>query len=198
MRIKSDQVFLGLAILLYAGLHVPNSWIENSGFASMIAMLLLVLLFWTLVIRVVFRVVYLVFFVKGWPWYSWIYTLLTALLIAVTYFGITIKSHEPKPVALSAYAEGSASCGESLLLLEDDSFEFQAVCFGVSTTKGSYLWSQDTVYFHDVTLGVRKTMFPNYGWLNDDSSQVIIPFIRDSAEVRLLKMDVTGGSLFEE
>ena len=193
MRIKSDQVFLGLAILIYAGLHVPNSWIENSGFAAMFGTLLLVILFWTLIVWGIIRVILLAVYVKGWPLDSWIYMLLGGLLLTATYFGVSLKLSGSRPVALTAYAEGVAGCGETLKLYDDGTFKYHSVCFSMSTTKGSYHWSGDTIHFHEVKLGVNQSLFPEYGWLSEDSSLVKMPFVNDSAEVRLLHMDVTGG-----
>ena len=48
---------------------------------------------------------------------------------------------------LVAYREGTASCGTTIKLKENNKFVERIVCFGVSETKGTFVLKNDTVFF---------------------------------------------------
>jgi hypothetical protein len=80
-------------------------------------------------------------------------------LIFLKPFGMINFSELESKDKLTAFQEGTANCGTTLHLKEDNRFIFRSFCFGPDEVSGKYNYKSDTIKFDYSTVSERYAQF---------------------------------------
>lgn len=101
------------------------------------------------------------------------------ILILIFPKGIYSPKEERK-ILLVAGNEGAANCRTILSLYQNKEFKEMDICFGKTTTKGTYNISNDTIFFKVISLGKNKKNFNEYVVIEKDRKTVYRQYRKDS------------------
>ncbi|WP_422083283.1 hypothetical protein [Ulvibacterium sp.] len=191
---KRKGLFLA-TIVFFLAINTSYFWIGNLGIFAILIFGLVFILFFVLLAFLIGQMKSLVkgrhndkqrIILVG----TMVFVLVTSLLFPT---GIINFEKFDSESLLIAQREGAANCMTTLKLKENNKFMERNVCFGISETKGDYRIVNDTIYFHNVSLGLHEKEFYEYAIIKKRKNSV--SFIGEIVRYESLA-DTTGNALW--
>lgn len=163
-------------LLFFVIVNTSYYWLGKLSLLAFPAMLLLAVLYLALCISLL-RQVYHLFREKFRDKQRLIpTTLLIAVLVLTAYrpFGFIDFDRLEGEDLLVAEREGAANCRTTIKLKDDLTFREQEICFGQTDITGTYQWTNDTLFFEDISLPLFKEGFYKFAIIEtpEDTSRL--------------------------